>query len=333
MTNDDGMTTDQARPDVRRFLDYVNALPGPRTHELPPETSRALFRQMRDVADAPVGELAVIRDLEVPAAHGGIRARLYDAREARAPGPVMLFFHGGGFVLGDLDSHEPLCAEFARVLDMPVVAVDYRLAPEHAWPAAPDDCETVTRWVADTPGVLGRGVSGLVLAGDSAGGTLTIVTAMALRDRPAGVPVLAHFPIYPSLARSQEFPSFAEFNQGYFLTLEGMRFFSESYRADVSHWRAVPTRGEMTGMPPALVVTASLDPIRDEGRAYASALVAAGVPTVYREAVGTIHGFCNLRKAIPSSEGDIRGALVALKAIVVEASAAAAMAQADPVPA
>ncbi len=323
------MTEPHVRPDVRRFLDYVNALPGPRTHELPPETSRAMFRAMRDVADVPVGELALIRDLAIPASHGTIPARLYDARASRAPGPVMVYFHGGGFVLGDLDSHEPLCAEFARVLDMPVVAVDYRLAPENAWPAAPDDCEAAARWVADTIGALDRGVSGLVLTGDSAGGTLTIVTAMALRDRPAGVPVLAQFPIYPSIGRSAEFPSFDQFNQGYFLTLEGMRFFTEAYRADMSDWRAAPTRGQFAGLPPALVLTAGLDPIRDEGRAYAGALIAAGVPTVFREAVGNIHGFCNMRKAIPSSEGDIQGALAVLKTMVVEAAGTAAMAQAD----
>lgn len=322
------MPQPQARPDVRRFLDYVNALPGPKMHQRPPATSRAMFRAMRDVADAPVGELAVIRDLAVPAPHGTIAARLYDARESRAPGPVMVYFHGGGFVLGDLDSHEPICAEFARVLDLPVVAVDYRLAPEHPWPAAPDDCESVARWVADTPGALGRGVSGLVLAGDSAGGTLTIVTTMALRDRPASVPVLVQFPIYPSLGRATEFPSFAQFNDGYFLTHEELTFFSEAYAADDNDPRAVPTKLEMAGLPPALIVTAELDPIRDEGRAYAAALIAAGVPTVFREAVGNIHGFCNMRKAIPSSEGDIAGALAVLKPIIVEAAADATMAQA-----
>ncbi|TVV70588.1 alpha/beta hydrolase [Sphingomonas solaris] len=320
--------TDPIRPDVRRFLDYVNALPGPRGHELPPEASRAMFRAMRDVADAPVGELAVIRDLAVPADHGTIRARLYDARETRAPGPVMVFFHGGGFVIGDLDSHEPLCAEFARLLDLPVVAVDYRLAPETPWPAAPDDCEAAARHVAETPGFLGRGVSGLVLAGDSAGGTMTIVTAMALRDRPAAVPVLAQFPIYPSLGRATEFPSFERYKADHFLTEESLRFFGDAYAADYDHWRAVPTLGDLAGLPPALVLTAGLDPIRDEGRAYVAALAAAGVPVVFREAVGTIHGFCNMRKAIPSSQGDIAGALVALKAIVGEAAATAAMVQA-----
>ena len=322
------MIDPQARPDVRRFLEYVNAMPGPKTHELPPETSRQMMRAMRDLADAPVGELALIRDLSVPAPHGDIRTRLYDTSERRAPGPVMLFLHGGGFVLGDLDVYEPLCAELARALDMPVVSVDYRLAPENPWPAAPDDCEAVARWLADTPGAIGRGVSGLVIAGDSAGGTLAIVTAMALRDRPAGAAVLAQFPIYPSLARSDEFASFKQYGSDHLLTEEGMRFFGESYAADMTHWRAVPTRGEMAGMPPALVLTAGLDPIRDEGRTYAAALIAAGVPTVFREAVGNIHGFCNMRQAIPSSNGDLAGALVALKAIIVEAGGNAAMAQA-----
>ena len=111
-----------------------------------------MFRAMGAMAEVPVGELAVIRDLAMPAPHGTIPRRLYDAaRERAAPGRWWSIFHGGGFVLGDLDSHEPLCAEFARMLDLPVVAVDYRLAPENAWPAAPDDCEAVARWVPIRP--------------------------------------------------------------------------------------------------------------------------------------------------------------------------------------
>ena len=152
----------------------------------------------RHVADAPAGELAVIRDLSCPGPAGDIGLRLYDARESREAGPLFLFFHGGGFVLGDLDTHEPFCAEIARQLDMPVVAVDYRLAPEHPWPAGIEDCIAAARWVGGSPEALGRTTTGLVLAGDSAGGNFTIVTALALRDEPAAVPVLAQWPIYPA---------------------------------------------------------------------------------------------------------------------------------------
>jgi acetyl esterase len=323
------VTKSQPRPDVSRFLDYLAANPGPRTQDVGAVESRRLMLASRSLVDADVGNLAVYRDLAIPAEQGpSIPARLYDPREARAPGPVVVFFHGGGFVLGDLDSHDPICAEIARWLDLPVVAIDYRLAPEHRWPAAPDDCEAAARWIACGPAELGRGVASLVLAGYSAGGTLTIVTAMALRDAPAAVPVIAQWPIYPAVDRDGDYPSLDQFGNGYFLTRDGMRWFAEAYAADPGHWRASPIVGDQTDMPATLVLTAGLDPLRDQGRAYAAATIRAGVPTVFREAVGNIHGFCNFRRTIPSSEGDIAAALVALKALIVEAEANRVMAQA-----
>ncbi len=321
------------RPDVRRFLDYLAGMPGQQTHEMGAIEARKAMVAMRGLADADVGELAVIRDIAIPGPDGAdIPLRLYDPRESRTPGPALVYFHGGGFVIGDLDSHEPICAEIARMLDLPVVAVDYRLAPEHIWPAAPDDCEAAARWVASNPPELGRAVTSLVLAGDSAGGTLTIVTALALRDAPAAVPVIAQWPIYPAADLNGDYPSYTQFADGYFLTREGMNWFRDCYQSDPAHWRGSPMLLDQAGMPPTLVVTASLDPLRDQGRAYAAATIQAGVPTVYREAVGNIHGFCNMRRAIPSSEGDIAGCLVALKAIIAEAEAARVMAQAAPDP-
>lgn len=328
------MTALHIRPDVRAFLDFLNTAPGPQMHEVSAPEARAMLRGLRDLMDAPVGELAVVRDLAIPGLHGGdIGMRLYDAKESREPGPVLVFFHGGGFVLGDLDTHEPIAAEIARILDIPVVAVDYRLAPEHAWPAAPDDCEAAARWLAGSPAELGRGVTSLVLAGDSAGGTLTIVTALALRDDPAAVPVIAQWPIYPAADLAGQYPSFEDFAEGYFLSREGMAWFNDCYKPDYTHWRGSPMLLDQAGMPPTLVITAGLDPLRDQGRAYAAACATAGVPTTFREAVGNIHGFCNMRKAIPSSEGDIAGCLVILKTMIAEAEATRVMAQAAPVPA
>ena len=320
--------TPYVRPDVRGFLDYLNAMPGPRTHQMTPEAARQVFTAMKDVADLPVGELAVIRDLSIPGPGGTIPARLFDARETRQPGPALVFYHGGGFVIGNIDTHAGFCAEMARVLDVPVVSVDYRLAPEHRWPAAPDDCEAAARWVAESPAELGRSVTGLILCGDSAGGTLTIVAAMDLRDRPAAVPVIVQAPIYPAADSSRPYPSFDQFADGYLLTRDTMLWFVDAYAADIAHSRGSPLLGRLKGLPPAVIVTASLDPIRDQGRAYAAALVQAGIPVVFREAVGTVHGFITLRKAIPSSQGDVAGYLAALKDVIVEAKAARVMAQA-----
>ena len=151
-----------------------------------------------------------------------------------------------------------------------------------------------------SPEALGRQVTGLVLAGDSAGGNFTIVTALALRDEPAAVPVLAQWPIYPASDPATRYPSKADFGNGYMLTEASMDWFDECYAADESDWRYAPLIKSQAGMPPTSVITASLDPIRDQGRAYAAACVAGGVPTIFLEAKGNVHGFVNLRRAIPS---------------------------------
>jgi len=310
--------TPYTRSDVRRFLDHLASLPGPRSHEAGPTEARRMAIAARHVADAPTGELAIIRDLTMPGPGGELRLRLYDAREMRPAGPAVVYFHGGGFVLGDLDTHEPICAEIARVLDMPVISVDYRLAPENPWPAAPEDCIAAARWIAGDGKALEREVTGLVLAGDSAGGNLTIVTALALRDDPAAAPVLAQWPIYPAADPRHSYPSFADFSAGYFLTLEGMIWFDACYAPDKHDWRYSPLVKDQAGMPPTLVVTAGLDPIRDQGRAYAAACIQAGVPTLFHEARGQIHGFVNFRKAIPSSNDDVARSLALLKTLIAQ---------------
>jgi acetyl esterase len=313
------LTEPFVRPDVRQFLDWLNNLPGPRGYEVGAEEARVMMLKSRYVADAPVGELALIRDLSCPGPGGEIGLRLFDAREEREPGPLFVFFHGGGFVLGDLDTHEPFCAEMARRLDLPVLAVDYRLAPEHRWPAGVEDAIAAARWAADRPEVLGREITGLVTCGDSAGGNFAIVVTLALRDSPAAVPVLAQWPIYPAADPATVYPSRAEFGRDYLLIEESLTWFEQCYRGDATDWRYAPMTKDQAGMPPTLVVTASLDPIRDQGRAYAAACIQAGVPTVFREASGNIHGFINLRRAIPSSDDDIEACIAALKLMLAEA--------------
>ncbi len=322
------MSDPYVRPDVAGFLGFLKAMPGPKMHELDPASARAQYLTMKEVADPPIGALGALLDLTIPGPVGDIPARLFDPRANREPGPAVVFYHGGGFVIGDLDTHASFCAEMARALDVPVIAVDYRLAPEHRWPAAPDDAETAARWVASSPAALGRAVTSLILCGDSAGGNLAIVTALALRDAAAAVPVIAQFPIYPAADLTKHYPSYEAFSEGFLLTRDSMKWFDDAYQADIQHQRTSPLVAELHGMPPAVVLTASLDPLRDQGRAYAAALIAAGVPTVFREAVGNIHGFITLRKAIPSSVGDVAGAFVALQAVIREADAQRVMAQA-----
>jgi len=304
------MTEHFVRPDVAGFLAFLNGQEGPKLHELPIAEGRATMMAMRHVADADIGTLAVKKDIAIPGPSGIIPARLYDARSDRAPGPVMVFYHGGGFVIGNLDTHEPYCAEAARQLDMPVISIDYRLAPEAPFPAAPEDCEAATRWIAEN-----IPCTGLILSGDSAGGNLAIVTAMALRNEPAAKPVIAQYAIYPAVAEHEPWPSYAAFKQGFLLTEDSMDFFMSSYAGDGS-WRIAPLHHDLSGMPPAVVITAGLDPLRDQGRAYAARLIEAGVQTVYLEAQGNIHGFICLRKGIPSAHGDITHGLNALKTLL-----------------
>ncbi len=306
----------EARADVTAFLALLNSMPKPDFATVTAEAMRSMNVAMIKLAEVDAREIAIIENLEIPGPTGTIRARRYDARQTRESGPVMIFYHGGGFVIGTLDTYEAYCTEAARALDMPIISIDYRLAPEHKWPAAPDDCEAATRWIAEN-----IACTGLVTSGDSAGGNLAIVTTMALRDKPAAVPVIAQFPIYPVVADHEDWASYRDHNDGKLLTADVMQWFKISYAAEETHIRASPLGFDHAGMPPTLIITAGLDPLRDQGGAYAAALISAGVPTVYREAVGTIHGFVNLRKAMPSGQHDIRGALAVLKAMIAEITA------------
>jgi acetyl esterase len=274
-----------------------------------------MLHASRHLFDAPTGELAVIRDL----AGGPCPMRLYDTRAERGPGPCLVFFHGGGFVLGDIDTHEPLCAEIARLLDLPVVSVGYRLAPEHPFPAGVTDAIAAARWVAESPAELGREATGLILAGDSAGGNFAIVATLALRDEPATVPVLAQWPIYPAANPTEGYPSLEDFGEGYLLSRDSMHWFDQCYSPDRKDWRYDPLHQDQSGMPPTLVVTAGLDPIRDQGRAYAAALATAGVSVAYLECTGTIHGFMNLRQALPSAQADLERCCAHLRLLLAAA--------------
>jgi acetyl esterase len=296
------------RPDVRQLLEFLDNLPGPKSHEAGPEAARQMMVAGRYALDAPARDIAVVRDIAAP-----VPLRFYDAREERGAGPILVFIHGGGWVIGGIETHEPFCIDVAIELDLPVVAIDYRLAPEYPFPAAFEDSLAAARWIAGAPEELGRTATSVFLAGDSAGGNLAAALSAALRDQPAAVPVAGQWLIYPAADPCVRYPSYEQFNQGFLLTKASMDWFEESYCGPRGDWRYSPLLAGVDGLPPTFVVTAGLDPIRDQGRAYAARCAEAGIETVYWEAPGTIHGFINLRKALPSANEDLARCLVYLK--------------------
>lgn len=305
------MTRAPLRPDVIAFLDWFarNARePLSQTH---PEEGRRRNRRLHErweVATPPIRSISVG---EVPGPAGAIPVRRFDDRPDAGPRPAIVYYHGGGFVVGDLETHAALCARIAAATGLPVISVDYRLAPENPWPAAPDDAEAAARAIADEPDT-----TGLILAGDSAGGTLAIVTALALRDRPAAVPVLAQWPIYPAVSPGTRFQSFDDYGEDHFLTRDDLAWFFGHYAANIRHWRATPIRLDQSGLPPTLVYVAQCDPLADQGRAYAEQCARAGVAVRLVEGEGAIHGILALRKAMPSGEEDLNRCLSQLMEMI-----------------
>ncbi|MGN6057876.1 MAG: alpha/beta hydrolase [Sphingomicrobium sp.] len=302
------MTASFIRPDVRQFLDYIEDLNRPKGHEVGPEAARKMMVASRYAFEPEAREITVARDIAGP-----VPLRLYDARAERDPGPLLVFIHGGGWVIGDIETHEPFCIDLAIELDLPIVAVDYRLAPENPFPAALEDSLAAVRWIASGAEELGRTPTSLFLAGDSAGGNLSAVVSGALRDEPAAAPVIGQWLIYPAADPCVRYPSYDQFCEGHLLTKASMDWFEESYAGAKDDRRYSPLLAGTEGLPPTFVVTAALDPIRDQGRAYAAACARAGVETIYWEAPGTIHGFLNLRKGIPSGQEDFARCLTYLK--------------------
>jgi len=308
------------RDDVRAFLDMLAQLDGPEMSEVGPQVAREQMRAMGQLAEREPRELAIIRDVQVPGPAGDVPCRFYDARDEREAGPAVLFLHGGGFTIGDVEVYHAFCTELAAELDLPVLSVDYRLAPEHPFPAAPDDCEAVARWLAGSPAELGREITGLVITGDSAGGNLTIVTTNQLCADPAAVPVLVQAPLYPVADDVSEHESYHNFSDGYLLTGSAMAWFTAQYAANEADKRNMPMLGTCANTPPTVVLTAGLDPLRDSGRNYAAHLIQNGTDVTYMEMPGIIHGFITLRKAIPSGQNDVAAFLGAVKAMLAHAT-------------
>lgn len=306
---------------IRAFLDQMSASAAPKLAELGPQAARAAAKTLFFRGkDAPIGRIDN-RLIAGPACDIALRIYTPLGADAGAPLPGLVFFHGGGFVIGDLDTHDDLCRALSNQSGCRVVSVDYRLAPESCFPAAVEDCFAATRFVAAHGDQFGIRADQLAVGGDSAGGNLAaVVSQLARSDGPQiGFQLL----IYPvTQLGGLDTPSMRESGKGYFLERQSMEWFTRLYCPDASlrnDPRLSPLLAkDFSALPPAYVVTAGFDPLRDEGRDYADKLDAAGVPVTYVNYPGMIHGFFSMRNLVPKAREAVAAAAAALRAALTQ---------------
>ena len=304
-------------PEIQRIVDMMEAAAGPPAHLVPVAEARAAHDRETALLSGPGEDVAEVRELEAPGPGGPIRLRLYrplgdasrsDLGGERAPGgnrspaprPLVAYLHGGGWVVGTLDAFDPVCRALANASGALIASIDYRLAPEHPFPAAADDARAAVRWLAAHAQQLGADPSRLGIAGDSAGGNLAAVTARRLRDdersgdKAVSPRLRFQALVYPVCDSALDTPSYRDNGSGFGLSGESMKRYWELYLggADGRDPDTSPLRAaDLAGLPPAFVLTVRDDVLRDEGESYARALEAAGVPVTLRRYDGAVHGF------------------------------------------
>lgn len=305
-------------PQAKVLLEQIAAAGRPSLHLLPPPEARRTYRETRMPLQPPPPDVASVETRNIAGPHGPIGARLYRPLGAQPTEivPALVYFHGGGFTIGDLDTHDVICRTLANGAGCAVVSVDYRMGPEHKFPCAVDDCVAATRWVAAEARALGIDANRLAVGGDSAGGNLATVVALTARDG-GGPKLVFQLLVYPTTTLHHDTRSTRDFAQGYGLTLDVMHYFRDCYltnAAERDDWRASPLLAtDLSRLPPALVITAGYDPIRDEGKAYANKLEAAGVPVAYTCYDGMIHGFITMGKVLRAANTALEESAAALK--------------------
>ena len=285
-----------------------------------PTQARAMYLAGRPVSNPEPPELESAKPLAIPAPHGAIPARIYTPKMLRKNNglaPCLVFYHGGGWVIGDIDSHDVVCRKLAHEGELIVISIDYRLAPEHKFPAAVDDAIAAVKWVASNAKDLGIDATRLLVGGDSAGGNLAAVVALAARDGD-GPKLAGQVLIYPATDFAMKHPSHSEPETSILLTHSVIKWFSNHYLngpADIDNWKASPARATtLAGLPPAYLLTAGADPLRDEGNEYAKRLKEAGVPVTYKHFPGQFHGFFTMGKLLQQANVAATDIAVWLKA-------------------
>jgi acetyl esterase len=302
-------------PEIQAELARLAAAGTPPLQQQSVEQARRLHVEgAAALGGAPV-EVAAVDDRTIPGPAGDLGVRVYTPH-GEPPFPIVVWFHGGGWVVGTLDTYDPVCRALAAAVPAVVVAVDYRLAPEHRYPAAAEDAYAATLWASRNAAELGGSQQGLAVAGDSAGGNLAAVVALGARDR-GGPAIGFQLLVYPITDHAMDTASYREHADGYYLTAAGMRWYWDHYLGGANGGApdASPLRAAFFGdLPPALVITAEHDVLRDEGEAYAARLRAAGVPADISRYPGMVHGFFRWRAVTPAAEACLQEAAAAVRA-------------------
>ncbi len=305
-------------PQVAALLERAARSPLPLYHTVPPFVARRLYRDTRGAVSPKALEVAETRLLLAPGPGGPVAMRGYRPSGASAQEilPALVYFHGGGWVIGDLDTHDVLCRQLANGARCAVFSVDYRLAPESPFPAAVDDCIAATHYVAAGARALGIDPARIAVGGDSAGGNLAAVVSIDARDR-AGPAIAFQLLIYPATDQRCGFPSHQRNGEGYLLTRHSIEYFRGFYlprKADWDDWRASPLLAQtLAGLPPAFVLTAGYDPLIDEGKAFAERLAREGASVSYREYSDMVHGFILMGGALERANAAVEDCCAALR--------------------
>jgi acetyl esterase len=294
-------------PQAKRVCEMIVASGRPPIETLTPSEARAVYLASRAALQPDPEEVAEVRELAAAGPAGRIPLRLYRGKgsDTARPQPALIYFHGGGWVIGDLESHDQICRALANAARLIVLAVDYRLAPENKFPAAVEDAVAATAWIAQHAADLGVDRGRLAVGGDSAGGNLAAVVALTARDR-ADPQIGAQLLIYPGTDMGMDRASHHRHAEQLPLTRAAIRWFVAHYLNDAREaegWRASPLKAaHFRGLPPALVITAGFDPLCDEGDAYAEALKRDGVVVTHRRFAGQIHGFLTMGRIIDDAQ-------------------------------
>ncbi|WP_049921441.1 alpha/beta hydrolase [Halopiger djelfimassiliensis] len=283
----------EPHPDVQEFLELYDSLDTPSFSELSPPEARRAFERLQAGGDPRI-ELASVEDRTIDGPGGDLPIRVYEPGTDGSNRPLVVYFHGGGWVIGSIETHDATCRKLAAESGYPVVSVEYRLAPEHPFPAGLRDCYAALEWAGSAAPELDADPDRIVLAGDSAGGNLAAATALLARDRD-GPDIAYQLLVYPSTGNVLETDAYEENADGYFLTEDDMAWFRTNYferEIDEGNVYALPRLAhDLSGLPPATVITAGFDPLRDDGAAYARRLADDGVPVSHHHYDDVIHGF------------------------------------------
>jgi acetyl esterase len=298
-------------PDAAAVLKAFREAGRPRYEDGTPQQARDYYLAARLVSNPEPPELASVEDVVIPGPAAPLRARRYTPltlRKSAAGAPCLVFFHGGGWVIGDLETHDVVCRTLANEAGMLVIAIDYRLSPETKFPGAVEDSIAATKWIADNAADLGIDPARISVGGDSAGGNLSAVVAIHAREH--GPAIAGQLLIYPGTDFRMTHSSHSEPETDCLLTHSVIRWFQAQYingPHDITDWRASPAMVEdLSKLPPAYVLTAGADPLRDEGDEYADRLKKAGVPVTYKSYPGQFHGFITMGKLLPKAGEALR---------------------------